>query len=309
MSKQDVNDNFAISVIIPTYRRRKYLLKVLDDLAAQERQPFEVIVSDSSPEEEALTETDLARYPAWLKYQRIQQGGNISRQRNEALRLCQCDIILFLDDDVEFSSDLLTNYQQAFAETKADGISGIVLNPGQKPIPRPVQLRPDALINPGAPNYHLYTGVTPTYVICTASFAVRRAAVFAVGGFDEQIRGSCDDVELGVRLVKAGFKIIHHDRPWLHHLRAGSSGSRSPEFGQSWHYANWFYFQLKHIWKRPGSLLLLLVLVQYCRPSRHWLQPQYIIQRAQALITGYQHSLKRIAEGPLTNLSADDRRA
>jgi glycosyltransferase involved in cell wall biosynthesis len=45
----------TVSVIIPTYRRRPFLLRVLDDLARQTRPPVEVFVVDSSPPDEQLS--------------------------------------------------------------------------------------------------------------------------------------------------------------------------------------------------------------------------------------------------------------
>jgi GT2 family glycosyltransferase len=293
-------ENPAISVVIPTYRRHKYLLKVLDDMAPQTYQPTELIIVDSSPDEEALTAAEVARYPAWLNYRRVARSGNVSWQRNEALKLCRGDIVLCLDDDIEYGPELLANYVKAFQETGADGISGLVMLPGQQPLHSAIQLRTVALINPGAPNYQLYDDIVPTHVICTASFAVRRAAILAVGGFDEQLRGTCDDLDLGIRLVKAGFNIIHHHVPSVLHLRVPASGSRAPEIGPACHFSNWFYLQFRHFWKHPYLLLLFVSLYQYCRPSRHWLQPRYVIQQARALVAAYNISLERLAEGPIT---------
>src|SRR5664280_2898806 len=112
-----------VSVIIPSYRRRSHLLKVLDQLVPQTYQPHEVYVVDASPLMEQLTDTQVAGYPRWLYYVRYVGPGNASRQRNEALQQCSGDLALVLDDDVVFGPELIEKYVEAFQETGADAIN------------------------------------------------------------------------------------------------------------------------------------------------------------------------------------------
>ena len=92
-----------VSVVIPSFRRRKNLLRVFDNIVRQTHQPIEVFVVDASPTEDQLTKIELARYPSWLRYEVANQQGNVSRQRNQVLPKCTGEIVLFLDDDVELS--------------------------------------------------------------------------------------------------------------------------------------------------------------------------------------------------------------
>ena len=289
---------YTVSVVIPSFRRRKNLLRVLDDLARQTHQPTEAFVVDASPAEEQLTESELARYPSWLHYEISNQQGNVSRQRNQVLPKCTGEIVLFLDDDVEFEPRLISDYLDAFRQTGADGISGVVLLPNENLSSTPKHVRTIPIQYPGGPNYQAVDSVLETHVICTASFAVSRAALFAVGGFDEQLAGTLDDVDLGIRLKTASFRILHHNKPKLLHLKAQSTGSRSSELGFEWALTNFFYFQLRHYWGDRRYRLLARTLWDYCRPSRHWAELGFVRRRWSSIKRAYVDANARAGAGP-----------
>jgi GT2 family glycosyltransferase len=288
-----------VSVIVPSYRRREQLLKVLDQLVVQTFQPQQVFVVDASPQVEQLTDFQIAGYPQWLIYRRYEGPGNASRQRNEALKNCTGDLVLFLDDDVVFSADLIGKYVAAFQETGADAINGVVLIPGEQLSQQPKLLNTIPIQYPGAANYQAYDGMIETHVICSANLAVTRAALAAVGGFDEQLYGTRDDVDLGLRLAKQGFRVLHHNGPQLLHLMARGSGSRSAEMGREWATANLFYFQFRHYWLRYRGWLMVRTLWDYCRPSRHWLTPRLIVNRWIGVLRSYHEAQRRIRQGPI----------
>ncbi|HUI06185.1 MAG TPA: glycosyltransferase [Verrucomicrobiae bacterium] len=288
----------TVSVVIASYRRRSHLLKVLDQLVPQVYQPHEVFVVDASPLVEQLTDSQVAGYPDWLYYLRYVGRGNASRQRNEALMRCSGDIVLFLDDDVEFGPSLLEKYVAAFRDSAADGVNGVVLIPGEKLSQAPKLLHPIPIQRPGGPNYQAYDGIIETHVICSANFAATRSALVDVGGFDEQLYGTRDDVDLALRMVRKGFRVVHHNGPQVLHLMVRGNGSRSPELGLAWSTTNLFYFQFTHRWLRYRRLLLWRTLWDYCRPSRHWLTPRLIGGRWLSVFRAYHEALSRVKDGP-----------
>lgn len=288
----------TVSVIVPSYNRKKCLIKVMDQLVTQSYQPHEAFVIDASAPEERVDAEQLSRYPDWMYYLPFSPSGNVSRQRNDAIKRCSGDVVLFLDDDVEFGHDLIEKHLGALKETGADGISGIVLAPGEKVSVQLNDKPKPALLSVGVPDCRIYDGVVTTYLICTANFSIIRTALLAVGGFDEQIHGTLDDVEIGIRLINAGYKILHHNGPRLLHLRVPSSGSRSPSLGPEWHLTNMFYFQFAHFWFKRRFLLLLMTLLSYCRPSRMWFRPWVIAMNCRCTTKAYRAALRRIYEGP-----------
>lgn len=90
-----------ISVCISTYNRLTRLRLVLDDLAAQSRPPFEVIVVDNDPAGSArsvVVAVNSASPPFTVRYD-IQPEKNIALTRNRTVTLAQGEWLAFIDDD------------------------------------------------------------------------------------------------------------------------------------------------------------------------------------------------------------------
>src|SRR5579872_2954422 len=97
-----------VDVLIPTYRRKTGLAVVLASLIGQTFQDFDVIVSDQSPEDEAVLESieiqTLARALRWhdhrvtLHHHLPRRG--MAEQRQFLLEQARAPYVHFLDDDV-----------------------------------------------------------------------------------------------------------------------------------------------------------------------------------------------------------------
>jgi len=298
LDKMQALNQPSVSVIVLTYRRQRHALAVLDQLVVQTAQPDEVQLIDSSPAEECIDAETIARYPRWLHYSVSEApDGNVSRLRNQAVVRSRGQLILFLDDDVTFGPTLIADYLDAMSSTGADAVGGIVLLPGESPGPNPRRKNRHFIDDPGAPNLQPYDGITPSYVVCTASLCARRPALLAVGGFDENM-WRLEDVELGLRMTEAGMRVMHHNGPVLRHLVVPASGARSENRGMEWMMESLFYFQLRHFPHRPPPLLLSVTLWEFCRPSRHWLTPSLIARRARMVLEGYRRARQRAADAP-----------
>lgn len=286
----------TVSVLIPTYRRKHYLLHTLACLEKQTIKPDEIIIIDASEDMYALDQDDLTVFLNNIQYVRWSEIGNVSKQRNAAIKLAQKDLILFLDDDVSFGPNLILNHLEVYRIHRLDALSGVIETPDQPFGSRPI-LNHSTLSNPHGPNLQATNLIEQTHVICTANFSVLREVVLKMKGFDENIFGSLDDVEFGVRLFKKGFMCIHHPSPKVYHFLAKSSGARSPKLGEAWGTSNLFYFQMKHYYSRSIKKILFLALLPYLRPSRLWFNPLRFFKRVAVIFHAYNWAKIRILEG------------
>lgn len=106
----------TVSVIIPTYNRKKLLREALDSLA-QQTYPvdrFEVIiVDDGSTDGTAEVAVDV--FPFALRYFRQDNQGDAAA-RNVGAQESQADFLVFLDDDILLEPDYLTHLIHAHDE-------------------------------------------------------------------------------------------------------------------------------------------------------------------------------------------------
>ena len=93
MLKEPVN----VSVVIPVYNKRRYLLRAVESVLAQTRSDFELIVVDDGSTDDSL---DAIRH---LKDRRVrcvwQSNAGVSAARNTGTRLARAPLIAFLDAD------------------------------------------------------------------------------------------------------------------------------------------------------------------------------------------------------------------
>jgi GT2 family glycosyltransferase len=287
----------TVSVIIPTYRRKKYLIDVLGCLKKQTILPKEVFIIDSSPVSDLLGQKEIEQFPLWVIYETCENIKNIPWKKNLVIPQCKGDIVLFLDDDILFGENLIEDHIECYGKTGADGISGLVLLPDEKKCSKPVTNNEGWLWYAG-PNVRNLDKITETKVICTANFSIKREVLLLSGGFDEQIRGTWDDTELGYRLFQMGYKIIHHPKPRVLHLKPNIGGSRENGVDIDFALANVLYFHLKHSIIRPAVLIDLAAIWKYCRPGRRWIKVRYMLKRCASVRKAINIAKKRIDEGP-----------
>jgi GT2 family glycosyltransferase len=177
------------SVCIVTFRRQILLQNCLACIAPsrQTLDPslYDVIISDDCSEQSARPVTEKCGFARWI--QGPCQG--IAANRNHVAGSAIGDWIVFVDDDECPEPDWLENFYHAAQTGKWDVLQGRV---------EPVDY-PDSLLW-YAPR--VSSGVS----FCTANLAIRRQALFQLGGFDERLRVSHEDVELGARIHKSGLR-------------------------------------------------------------------------------------------------------
>jgi len=199
---------YRVSVIIPTHNRLNRLKRVLASLEHQSYtlDDFQVIVvSDGSSDG---TDAYLRTLATPLRLQIVTQPNQgVAVARNQGLKHATGDIILFIDDDVVPSRQLIAEHMRIHAGQSDDTIVlGPMLTPDdfslsswvrweQAMLVKQYQAMLSGKYQPTARQF--YTGNT----------SVARIHLLAAGGFDENFRRA-EDVELAYRLAQRGLRFI-----------------------------------------------------------------------------------------------------
>ena len=107
----------SISVIIPTFNRKKYLGEAIESILKQDYQPMEIIVIDDGSTDN--TETLMKKYPD-VHYV-YQENTGQAAARNRGIALAKGEYLAFLDsDDIWLAGKLhlQMNYMQNHPEVK-----------------------------------------------------------------------------------------------------------------------------------------------------------------------------------------------
>lgn len=204
-------DQPELSVVIPTYGRSETIARLLERLDGQTLAPerFEVIVvDDGSPEP---IEVDAARHRFALKLLHQANAGP-GAARNRAISVARGPLCLILNDDAVPAPDLLAGHLAAHAEV-----------PPRSAVLGTFQFTAAARANPFVqvlaagrllfdfPNLH-HGKAHGWQFFWTCNLSLPTAALREVGGFDERFREPIvEDVELGYRLAKRGWSVVHRE--------------------------------------------------------------------------------------------------
>lgn len=186
-----MSDDLAISVLIATYRSPDSLQRVVDATLGQLRDDDELVVVDDGSGDrtpEVLGAVDDPRIRAI-----IQDNRGVSAARNRAAAVARNPLLVFVDDDEIPQPGWLDAHRRSHAAP-----SRVVMGRAELLVPSGL----GTTVLPVAPT----VDVAPT-VLVNDSFSVRRADFDAVGGFDARFVHGGEDIDLGLRLVKAGLEL------------------------------------------------------------------------------------------------------
>jgi len=119
----------SVSIIVCTYGRAAALGVVLDCLNVQDYRDFEVLIIDGNAGDKTsardAVEKALGKENFRIPIRLIQSPKGLTRQRNVGLAEAKGDLICFLDDDVSFGPDFLSQLVGIFQSPEAANVGGI----------------------------------------------------------------------------------------------------------------------------------------------------------------------------------------
>jgi glycosyltransferase involved in cell wall biosynthesis len=192
----------AISVVIPTHNHCGVLSRTLEALARQSLSPeqFEVLLVADGCTDDTTRVVRASEVPYRISFIEQAQAG-AAEARNRGAAKAKAPILLFLDDDMAASRDLLV----AHLRVHADHPGGVVLGYFPMEVPEgdtdpfhsAAKAWWDAVFEGWSLPVHRFTFRD----FCSGNVSLPRAVFEQVGGFNPSLP-SIHDYELGARLLK-----------------------------------------------------------------------------------------------------------
>lgn len=235
-------DGPALSIVIISHRRHEELPHCLDDLVRQRTTVrFEVVL---------VLQAYPAGVPEWIERQyasriplrvaTFDRGLGVHGARNAALPIVAGRIIAFLDDDVRLEPDWIEMLVSFYDDPAVGGVGGYVEHPGCRSF-ADRSLRP--LLGLSARRYRIDWGgfntmpwsshpaaEQPADWLSGCNMSFRREALEHVGGFDASYGSyGFDDVDIGLRVRRAGWRLISSRRLAVRHFPSTINRPSFPE--------------------------------------------------------------------------------
>ncbi|MCS6926165.1 MAG: glycosyltransferase family 2 protein [Candidatus Binatia bacterium] len=207
-----------LSIIVPVYNSRQQLMACLSALVASSSADVEVIVvDDASTDDSAMV---AAQFPGVQVY-RLPQNSGPAAARNEGARHARGEILFFVDADVVVAPDAVRRVRKVF-EAQPD-LAAVFGSYDDRPSAPGVVSQYRNLLH----HFVHQHGNPDASTFWAGCGAIRRAVFAAVGGFDAQRfpRPAIEDIELGYRLRRAGYRILLDKSLRGTHLKRWTLGS------------------------------------------------------------------------------------
>ncbi|WP_373479351.1 glycosyltransferase family 2 protein [Geminocystis sp.] len=214
MKKIRLNDdeNYCLSIVIPVYNGGENFHFCLDSIKEFAPSSVEVIIvadGDTDGSRNLATEFDYQ-----LLVNNISQGP--ATARNMGAKIAKSDLICFFDADVTINQNTIPLIVDFFAQNQ--DISAIIGSYDDAPFA-------DNFLSQYKNLFHHYNhqkGKENASTFWGACGIMRKKIFLEIGGFNENYRfPSVEDIELGYRLIKAGYEIrlckdiqVKHLKKW-----------------------------------------------------------------------------------------------
>ncbi|MCA9381793.1 glycosyltransferase [Candidatus Dojkabacteria bacterium] len=238
--QREINSNQLISIIIPTYNRSDLVEQCVNSIEQKSKyRNFEIIIVDNNSDERKSLKKfdDLSRKYTVIKYPK---PFNFSAINNFAVQNSKGEQLLFLNNDVKVES---FGWLEAMLEySQLDEIGAV----GAKLIyPNDTIQHAGVILGIGgiAGHSHKYFPrfdygymsriqiVQNLSAVTGACLMIKRKSFDEVGGFEEKLAVSFNDVDLCLKLIKQGYRNVYTPYAELYHFESISRGdpNQTPE--------------------------------------------------------------------------------
>ena len=212
--------SLGITLVIPTFNNSRYLSKLLLSYKKYYRSENKaedgielLIIDDSNPRETALIQSLCSQYN--IHYLRC--DGNVSKKRNFGAEHASYEIILFTDSDCELTSTSINEHLRLYkTNPEINALCGVVEFSGESSWVWSVVQRTGFL------GCFSFAKIMPNVQWgVTANISVKKNVLQEISGFDETFLKAPggEDVDFGLRLNKAGYKIISCPNSVIYHTK------------------------------------------------------------------------------------------
>jgi len=259
---------FGISLVIPTFNNSGYLSKLLISFdryyPARKINEDEIellVIDDSNPKETVKIQSLCSQY----KVDYLRCVGNVSKKRNLGAIQASHEIILFTDSDCELTSSSIEEHLKLYkTNPEINAACGVVEFSGETNWVWGVVERTGYL------GCFSFAKIMP-YVQwgVTANLSVRKSTLKEIGGFDETFLKTPggEDVDLGIRLNKAGYCIMSCPNSIICHTKntwnkLGRMIKRGFSYGRAhYHIIDKFADKVGREYPRRAGIFLLVTLL------------------------------------------------
>lgn len=222
-----------VTVIIPNYNGKKYLVSCLKALLENTDMEIEIIVVDNHSSDGSIEEAKKV-YPE-VNYILLERNYGFSKAVNEGIKASKTPYVLLLNNDTEIKKGFVYNLLRTIQSSKR--IFSVEAKMVQYGNPEKIDSAGtfyNALgwaFARGKDSHVLrYESRCETFAACAGAAIYRKSILDEIGLFDEDYFAYLEDIDIGYRARIHGYRNVYEPKAQVLHVGSGTSGSRYNEF-------------------------------------------------------------------------------
>jgi GT2 family glycosyltransferase len=227
-------DRKLLSIIIVNWNRGDEIARTLKHLKDLRGIRAEIVVVDNGSTDGSVEW--LARMES-IRFVGLSRNLGPAKARNVGISQSSGKYILFLDSDAMVSPATLTRLIKRMESDSTIGIVGCrIVDPSSRKLDQWIYQYPAAT--------HEHREFD-TYSFSAAGALARREALRDAGLFWEDLFIYNEEVDLSIRVLKAGYRVIYHPRARVYHTASGE-GRQGPSLYWRLQTRNWIWICYRH---------------------------------------------------------------
>lgn len=223
-------DEIEFSVIIPVHSNPEYTIKCLTALNQTSfLHNIEIIIIDNNSD--AQTKQILSTLGDFAKVIVNEKNESYSHANNQGAAIAKGNYLVFMNNDVQSIPGWMEAIEDTFEKDETIGIQGAkLLYPTEKIQHAGIVWGPVSELNNMNLHYHIHLledGEDPKVntskefqMVTGALLAIRRELFHEVGGFDEKYYFGHEDLDLCMKVRKAGYKVWYNHQASAYHYES-----------------------------------------------------------------------------------------
>jgi N-acetylglucosaminyl-diphospho-decaprenol L-rhamnosyltransferase len=281
-----------VSIIIPTYNRPECVALLLSTLKEQTYTSFEVIVVDqSTTSKKIIRENKNIPYPLKVVYSTCP---NRSNAKNVGIRYATGDIVLFCDDDIVPSPEMVEVHVKNHSDTKIGGVSCRIIENDLPPLSSTDICR--------VTWYGRMKDGFQSDVCCDVgtmvggNMSIKRAVLHETGYFDALFRGTSifEEQDVSERLKRFGYRIRFTNEAVVQHIPQKTGNVLLQKNAPANYYRDFHHNEIIFFLKNRNHLCLMFV-IPFCflRTIKKTVQYRLSLSESYRILSGIWQGIYR----------------